>query len=194
MSVIFLNGCTSAGKSSVAKTVQDQLNEPFLLTGIDDAFSMLPAGLHNNPNGFFFDQDRDGLVRLNFGPFGLATLKAHIHSVAAIARTGMNLILDEVILTAELRNEWVEHLSETDVMLVGVRCDLQELERREIERDDRVIGQARGQYDIVHADMCYDLEIDTTSITTNDAANIVVEAFLKNGHGQALKELAKRQS
>lgn len=194
MSVIFLNGCTSAGKSSVAKTVQDQLSEPFLLTGIDDAFSMLPANLHNNPDGFFFDRDRDGLVRLNFGSFGSATLKAHIRSVAAIARTGMNLILDEVILTADLRKEWVEQLSGTDVMLVGVRCDLQELERRERERGDRVIGQARGQYNIVHADMCYDLEIDTTSRTTKDAANIVVEAFLQNEHGQALQQLAKRQS
>ena len=194
MSVIFLNGCTSAGKSSVAKTVQNQLSAPFLLTGIDHAFSMLPANLHNNPDGFFFDRDRDGLLRLNFGSFGLATLKAHIHSVAAIAHTGMNLILDEVILTADLRKEWVEHLSGTDVMLVGVRCDLQELERRESERGDRVIGQARGQYDIVHADMCYDLEIDTTGIATNDAANIVVEAFLQNGHGHALKQLAKRQS
>jgi len=106
----------------------------------------------------------------------------------------MNLILDEVILTADLRKEWVEHLSGTDVMLVGVRCDLQELERREIERGDRVIGQARGQYDIVHADMCYDLEIDTTRITTNDAANIVVEAFLQNSHGHALKQLAKHRS
>ena len=194
MSVIFLNGCTSAGKSSVAKTVQNQLSAPFLLTGIDDVFSMLPANLHNNPDGFFFDRDCDGLVRLNFGSFGLATLKAHIHSVAAIARTGMNLILDEVILTADLRNQWVEHLSGTDVMLVGVRCDLQELERREIERGDRVIGQARGQYDIVHADMCYDLEIDTTSITTKDAAKNVVEAFLQNSHGHALKQLAKRPS
>lgn len=194
MSVIFLNGCTSAGKSSVAKSVQDQLSAPFLLTGIDDAFSMLPANLHNNPDGFIFDRDRDGRVRLNFGSFGLATLKAHIRSVAAIARTGMNLILDEVVLTDDLRKEWVEHLSGTDVMLVGVRCDLEELERREIERGDRVIGQARGQYDIVHADMCYDLEIDTTSITTKDAAKIVVEAFLQNSHGHALKQLAKRRS
>lgn len=155
---------------------------------------MLPAKLHNNPDGFFFDRDRDGLVRLNFGAFGLATLKAHMHSVAAIARTGMNLILDEVILTADLRQEWVERLSGMDVMLVGVRCDLEELERREIERSDRVIGQARGQYAIVHADMCYDLEIDTTNITHNDAASIVVEAFLQNEHGEALKQLAKCQS
>ncbi len=151
---------------------------------------MLPANLHNNSDGVFFDRDRDGLIRLNFGSFGLAALKAHILSVAAIARSGINLILDEVILTPDLRKEWVEHLSGMDVMLVGVRCDLQELERREIERGDRVIGQARGQFDIVHAGMCYDLEIDTTSTTPHDAANIVVEKFLQNDHGQALKQLA----
>ncbi len=192
MSVVFLNGCTSAGKSSIAKAVQDQLDRPFLRTGIDDAFAMLPANFHDNPDGFFFDRDPNGLVRLNFGSFGLATLKSHIHSVAAIARSGVDLILDEVILTADLRKVWVEQLSGLDVMLVGVRCELQELERREIDRGDRVIGQARGQYDIIHADMCYDLEIDTTRIPTDDAAGFVIQAFRQDSHGQALKLLAKR--
>lgn len=192
MSVVFLNGCTSAGKSSIAKAVQAQLDRPFLRTGIDDAFAMLPAHLHNHPDGFFFDWNQSGLVRLNFGAFGLATLKSHIHAAAAIAQRGVDLILDEVILTADLRDAWVEHLNGLDVMLVGVRCDLQELERREIERGDRVIGQARGQYDIVHADMCYDIEIDTTRIATGDAAASIVEAFYQNRHGQALKQLAKR--
>lgn len=194
MSVIFLNGCTSAGKSSIARMLQDLLDRPFLRTGIDDAFSMLPAGLHNHKDGVFFDSAQAGAVRLRYGAFGLATLHAHIQASAAIARSGVDLILDEVILTAELREAWVKHLVGLDVMLVGVRCQLQELERREIERGDRIIGQARGQYGEVHADMFYDLEIDTTNMTIGDAAISISEAFSLNAHGTALERLSGRES
>lgn len=178
MSVIFLNDCTSSGKSSIAKCLQDRLPTPHLLTGIDDAFAMLPARYHNNPDGFFFDRDTDNLVRLNFGPFGLATLKAHHRAAAAIARSGVDLILDEVIQTPELRLDWLDVLQGLDVFFVGVHCDLDELERRELARGDRLPGQARGQLGIVHVGMAYDLEIDTTQTNPTDLADQIIQQRL----------------
>ncbi|MEO1100790.1 MAG: AAA family ATPase [Pseudomonadota bacterium] len=177
MSVIFLNGCTSAGKSSIAKHLQDRLPTPHLLTGIDDAFAMLPAHYHNHPDGFFFDRDADNLVRLNFGPFGLATLKSHHRAAAAIARSGVDLILDEVIQTPELRRDWLDVLQGLDVFFVGVHCDLEELERREIARGDRLPGQARGQLGIVHKGMTYDLEIDSTNAEPVDLADEIIQVI-----------------
>ena len=61
MGMIFLNGCTSAGKTSVARALQAQLAVPHLRYGIDDAFAMLPQRLHNHPDGFSFDRDERGL-------------------------------------------------------------------------------------------------------------------------------------
>ena len=40
----------------------------------------------------------------------------------------------------------------------------------------KLIGQAKGQYDLVHADMRYDLEVDTTSATPAQIAAEVVAA------------------
>lgn len=180
MGVIFLNGCTSAGKSSIAKSLQKQLSAPHLLTGIDDAFAILPTQLHNNSRGFFFDRSADGHVRLNFGEYGLATLKSHYRSSAAIANSGANLILDEVILTSDLRNDWLHVLENLDVFWVGVHCDLEELERREIARGDRMTGQARGQFNIVHTDMTYNLEVDTTNTVSSACATQIINA-LSNG-------------
>ncbi len=174
MSIIFLNGCTSAGKSGIARCLQEGLSEPWLAQGIDDAFAMIPTRLHNLADGFFFDRDDRGLIRLNCGPFGLATLKAHQLAAAATARSGMNLILDEVVFTPGLREGWVDALAGLDVWLIGVQCDLAELERREIERGDRVRGQARGQFDIVHAGMTYDLEVDTTHLSSTEAAKLII--------------------
>ena len=140
MTIIFLNGCTSAGKSGIARALQNQLAEPWLLTGIDDAFQMIPERYHGHPDGFYFDRTDKNLVRLNFGEFGMATLLAHQRAAVAIARGGVNLILDEVVLNAELRAGWRENLQDLVVFRVGVHCQLEELERREVARGDRVIG------------------------------------------------------
>lgn len=165
MALIFLNGTTSSGKTSIARALQDALVRPYCVTGIDDAFAMLPNRLHNNPDGFFFDRDERDLVRLNFGQTGLACLKAHLRSVAAIAVSGIDLICDEVILTQELRREWHEVLSGVPTAFVGVHCSLEELERREIMRGDRIIGQARGQFEIVHLGTRYDIQVNSTNKT-----------------------------
>ena len=175
MSVLFLNGCTSAGKSSIAQALQARLPTPWLCTGIDDAFAMLPQHFHNHPDGFFFDRTEHNLVRLNFGAFGLATLKAHARSAAAIAKGGVDLILDEVVLRQDLRNDWLEVLDAVDVLWVGVHCDLQELERREVARGDRIHGQARGQFDLVHQGFDYDVEVDTTETPPDLSAQTIID-------------------
>ena len=177
MGVIFLNGCTSSGKSSIAKSLQQILAQPYLLTGIDDAFAMLPDRMHNHKDGFYFDRDEAGLVRLNFGTFGLATLNAHQAAAAALAKSGVNLILDEVLLSADLLANWHQVFEGAEVFWVGVHCDLEELERREIARGDRVHGQARGQFNLVHQHARYDLEVDTTSTPPNECAAQILAAL-----------------
>lgn len=47
------------------------------------------------------------------------------------------------------------------VLLVGVHCPIEELDRREAARGDRNPGQARGQLDFVHQREIYDIEVDT---------------------------------
>ncbi|MEM7766820.1 MAG: AAA family ATPase [Pseudomonadota bacterium] len=177
MTVIFLNGCTSAGKSSIARSLQEQMPSPYLLSGIDDAFAMLPARLHNTADGFFFDRNDQGRIRLNFGAFGLATLKAHHRASAAIARTGIDLILDEVVLSRDLWDDWKTALRGVAVFRVGVHCDLDELERREIARGDRVHGQARGQFDLVHRYVDYDFEVDTTHTSPSACGQQIMGAL-----------------
>ena len=176
MTIIFLNGCTSAGKSSIARSLQEQLQTPYLVTGIDVAFAMIPVRFHSHPAGFLFDRNEQGLVRLNIGEIGRKALDAHQAAASAIALRGIHLILDEVILDHQLRTSWKEHLLNLDVFSVGVHCDLAILEKREKERGDRVIGQARGQVGLVHEDMQYDLEVDTSELTPDEVANRILKA------------------
>ena len=68
-------------------------------------------------------------------------------------------------------------LSPFDVRWVGLFASLDVLEARERERGDRHIGLARWQYDRVHRDMIYDLEIDTTATTPAENARKIRDAF-----------------
>jgi chloramphenicol 3-O phosphotransferase len=170
MSVIFLNGCTSAGKSSVARALQARLSGFWLTTGIDHAIAMAPASLHHHHDGFSFDIDESGEVRLNFGPLGWGLLLAHQRAAAGISAGGADLILDEVLVVPGLLDCWLNALAGQEVWMIGLHCDLPELERREQARGDRRIGQARGQYAKVHAGVHYDLELDTGLTSPQDAA------------------------
>jgi chloramphenicol 3-O phosphotransferase len=177
MGIIFLNGCTSAGKTSLARAMQARLDPPHLRYGIDDAFAMLPVRLHNHPDGFFFDVNTRGQVRLNHGPFGRAMLNAYRRAAVTIAATGIGLIVDEVVLDPVTADDWIDLARTIDVFAVAVHCSIGELERREVARGDRLIGQARGQIDLVHRWFDYALEVDTSAHDTDAVASTIVNAL-----------------
>lgn len=174
MGIIFLNGCTSAGKTSIARALQGLPGSARLCFGIDDGFALLPPDHHD---GYWFDRDERGLVRLNYGTLGFQALAAYRRAAVAIAATGIELVVDEVLLEPEFADDWIALAEGHDVFTVGVHCDLAELERREILRGDRRIGQARGQIDLVHRWLAYAFEIDTTRLTPVAAAEIIAAAY-----------------
>jgi len=172
MGVVFLNGTTSAGKTRIARALPPILDPLHLRLDIDDGFAMLPLHLNNAPDGFFFDIDATWR-----GSVGRATLTAHADSAAAIARSGIGLILDEVVLVADIRAEWFALLAGINVFRVGVYCAIKELERREGARGDRLIGQAHDQFGLIHREMRYALGIDSTTRTPEQSAAIIAAAY-----------------
>jgi chloramphenicol 3-O phosphotransferase len=173
--IIVLNGPTSAGKSSLTAALQALAPVSLLRVGIDDAFARLPQRLCHAPEGFHFGRDARGEVWLDFGPDGWAALEAHVAGWQAMAAGGARLVLDEVMVwpryraTVEGALAGLERAGRT-VLRVVVTCDLAELERREIARGDRRIGQARGQVAFVHEGWQADLLLDSTAAAPADLA------------------------
>jgi chloramphenicol 3-O phosphotransferase len=90
-------------------------------------------------------------------------LTAYRRTVAVWARAGFDVIVDEVVLDAAAADGWRDDLSGLSVVWVAVRCALDVAEKRERARGNRYIGLVRGQLDVVHAHVTYDLELDTTT-------------------------------
>lgn len=169
----------SVGKTSLAKELQAITAEPFLYVAMDTFLEMLPAKYWAHPDGFTFEtiqQDGKPSVVITTGPVGERALRGMRHSVVALARAGNNLIVDEVLLGSE-KAEYRDLLKPFDVYWVGVMAPLDVLEERERQRGDRLVGLSRWQFDKVHRDMAYDLEIDTSQATPLACAQLIKDRF-----------------
>jgi len=177
--IVLLNGVGSAGKGSIAKALQTITIEPFLHVEMDAILQMLPAASLGHPDGLTFEtvqEDGRPSVVIRTGPVAERAFRGMRHAVAAMAAQGNNLIVDDVLLGSE-KAEYRELLSAFDLFLVGVFAPLDVLEAHERRRGDRLVGLARWQYDRVHKDMTYDLEVDTGSATPLESATLIKQRF-----------------
>ncbi|MGX9573102.1 chloramphenicol phosphotransferase CPT family protein [Mesorhizobium sp. f-mel] len=177
--IILLNGVGSAGESSIAKALQTMTTEPFLHVQMDAFVEMLPEALQDHADGFAYEaiaKDGRPQVVIKTGPVGERTMRGMRHAIAAMAAQGNNLIVDNVLCDGEMP-KYLRLLSDFDLCLVGVFAPLNVLEAREIQRADRLPGLSRWQYDRVHKDISYDLEIDTSTLTPLECARRIKAKF-----------------
>lgn len=177
--IILLNGASSSGKSSIARVVQQKTEEPFWRISCDhlrDA-GALPLARFRSAE-FDWPQYRE---RFFIG---------YERSLAAYAETGNNLIIDYIVETEAVMRRIVYVFREFDVFFVGVHCDVLELERREIARGDRKVGDARRDFDTIHRHARYDLEVDSTNDEPQSNADKIVAAWISRRRPSAFEMLA----
>jgi chloramphenicol 3-O phosphotransferase len=165
--VIVLNGGSSSGKSGIARCLQAVLPDPWLTLGTDTFVEAMPASMRASEAGIEFAADGEVVI----GPEFRTLEAAWIGGIAAMARSGARIIVDEVFLGgAESQRRWQKALVDLDVLWVGVRCESAVAAGREVARGDRVTGMAALQADLVHRDVVYDLEVDTTHAESMECA------------------------
>src|SRR6476659_8372185 len=118
--VIMLNGGSSSGKSSIARHLQDVLPDPWLTLGVDTLIHMMPPSLLGTGAGIDLAADSGVVVGEGFRE----AERAWIQGVAAMARAGARVVVDEVFLAgSQSQARWRGPLEELEVLWVGVRCD-----------------------------------------------------------------------
>lgn len=158
--IIFLNGVSSSGKSSLAKELQRRLEEPFLHLQLDAFIEMLP--------------------RLDDGDLFMRMVSGMNRCIAAMSDAGNNLIVDHVVIEKVWLDQCLDLLRDRYVLFVGLHCSLEELERRERTRDARRQGFARAQLPKIHAGKVYDVEVDTGALSVDECARRVIECCRTN--------------
>ena len=168
--IIFINGTSSSGKTSLVKALQKHLPEPFLDMGIDRFIWMLPARYLDRP---LWDDVLGKAV--HSGPLGLTLFSGMHHAIAAAASRGLNILADHVFVEKVWVDECASLFAEMNAYLIGLHCPLEVLEQREKDRKDRTLGQAREQFNVIHKYVTYDLELDTSELSTDECVTQVIE-------------------
>ncbi len=178
--IIFLNGTSSSGKSTIAKALQERLSEPYMHFAVDGLFHLYPERILKPTS----QEELMVLKQL------IPSIVSGLHrSAAALAEAGNNLIVDHVLEKEAWLKECVELWAGLDTLFVGVKCPLHILEQREAERGDRAPGLAKLQYERVHVHGVYDVEVDTSILDVDECVTQIVESLEKGLSSGAFSQL-----
>jgi len=197
--IIFLNGTSSSGKTEITKSLQEILDGYYFHTGIDHYLRAAPDKFHIHSDGInpsstegflWVFPEKDGPVsEIRIGPMGFRLLKGMYQSIAALAASGIDLIVDDVIFDANALKAAVDALHTFNVLFVGIRCPIEVANLREQERGDRLPGLVQAHYDRVHSHGVYDLEVDTSNLTPMECAQQIKVRLLNGPAPKAVRQL-----
>jgi chloramphenicol 3-O phosphotransferase len=162
---IVLHGPSSAGKSSLARALQDSAAVPAFHVALDAFVTMSRRRDMRSP-----EEQRHAY---------------HIHcdnlrsTLARLAVTDFEIIVDLVLRDETELQDTLRVLESRPMYLVGVRAPLEVLEERERRREDRGAGMAREQSAHAAFGRDYDVVIDTSSHSPESGA-VAIRSFLRD--------------
>ena len=175
--IIIINGPSSSGKTTLALAIQKQFDIPFLRFSFD----------------LFLDNKVLPLDQIRRGSFSWELMRPSVfrgihQCLPSLATAGNHLIFDHIIETKSWLEDLLQSISGLDVFFVGLHCSLPELERRELQRGDRRLGEARADFETVHTITSYDLELNSENAVEANAAHLI-EAWKNRKRPSALDKM-----
>lgn len=194
--IVLLNGPPRAGKTSIATAVQDRFEGVWMNLGLDNFKAMTPKryqpGIGLRPGGEGPDLE----------PLVVTLFLGMYQAIAAHSRLGINVVADvdhhdgysvpRGILPACARV-----LTGLPALFVGVRCPIEVImERRQstwgrsYDADGSIPRPIRLFQELVHVPGVYDLEVDTSQLSPEACADVILERLEHGPRPQALAQLA----
>jgi len=177
--IICLNGVSSSGKSTLAKSLQENLNEPYYWMSEDTFVFILPDKF----NAFKNDTEENEKILEE-------ALFNYYHAIKLYSDRGSNIIIDTVLDDEEWVDYLLEVLQDNPVLFVHVTCSKEELIKRELARGDREIGLAVEQLEYLSPkEEIYDISVDTYVNTADECASKIISLSENTDNFQAFRTL-----
>ncbi|WP_150266114.1 chloramphenicol phosphotransferase CPT family protein [Paenibacillus tepidiphilus] len=174
--IVFLNGTSSSGKTSISMELINQKEIMFYHLSIDDFFGQYKDFIHNNFPDIDLTREVANVGKILLDPI----ISVYYATIKLFSEMGLNVIVDKVIDNDKRFNDYRNLLSDHPTLFVGVLCSKEELTRREQIRGDRQIGLANSQYDQVYSFNEYDLKVNTEELSPTECAEKIL-SFIKSG-------------
>ena len=195
---MLLNGSSSAGKTTLARAIAALSERPVQHISLDqfrDGMAVRFRGMNAHAGepgarGLNVVPTANGTqTALRFGDVGRSTLRGMRRAVAAFATTGIDVVVDDLLLEPAFLADYLHTLRGLTVTFVGVYCDLATVSAREAARPGRFPGTAAAHWASVHDGCRYDVEVDTALLTPRQCAERVLTAVAQARRPTAFEQL-----
>lgn len=164
--IIFLNGVTSAGKTSIVEALQER----------DDIFFYVVA------NDLFQEMVGDKYLREDYWKYLSEVIIMMYHTAKLYSDMGKNILIDGILVEREEiaphYQQLLEILKNNPLDLVEVYCPLDICRERNIMRGDRYESQSDEQHELMAKNIEYTLRVDTSLFSADECADIIVKKLL----------------
>ena len=160
--IIFLNGVTSSGKTSIVEAIQER----------EDHFFYVVA------NDLFQQMVGDKYLRENYWKYLSDVIILMYHTAKLYSDMGKNVLIDGILVErpeiAPHYKQLLEILKDNPLDIVEVYCPLDICRKRNIIRGDRYENQSDEQQELINSDIKYDFRVDTSTNTPGECANLIL--------------------
>jgi len=160
--IIFLNGVTSAGKTSIVEALQNQ----------EDIFFYVVA------NDLFQEMIGEHFLRKDYWKYLSEVIIMMYHTAKLYSDMGKNVLIDGILVEQEeIRPHYhrlLQILKENPLDIVEVYCPLEICRQRNILRSDRYETQSQEQYALMTENIQYRTRVDTSKYTSEECAKKIL--------------------
>ena len=165
--IIFLNGVTSSGKTSIVDALQER----------EDFFFYVVA------NDLFEQMVGDGYLRRDYWKYISEVIIMMYHTAKLYSDMGKNVLIDGILVEREEikphYHQLLEILRDNPLDVVEVYCPPDICRQRNLRRQDRRETQSDEQAERMAKDIRYSLRVDTSIQSPAECADIILRQLFK---------------
>lgn len=160
--VIFLNGVTSSGKTSIVEALQRQERVFFYVVA----------------NDLFQRTIGENYLHKNYWKYLSEAIIMMYHTAKLFSDMGKNVLIDGILVEKdELRphyRQMSEIFNDNPLDIVEVYCPLDICRQRNIIRQDRYETQSLEQHELMAENIRYSVRVDTSLYSPDECAEIIM--------------------
>ena len=160
--IIYLNGVTSSGKTSIVEALQARR----------DAFFYVVA------NDLFQEMIGEEYLQEDYWKYLGEVIIMMYHTAKLFSDMGKNVIIDSILVEREGVAPHYERMKEilgnNPLDIVEVYCPLDICRKRNIDRGDRYESQSDEQAELMAKDIRYSMRVDTSLLSPEECADKIL--------------------
>lgn len=161
--IIFLNGVTSSGKTSIVEALQNQ----------EDIFFYVVA------NDLFEEMAGENYLRKDYWKYLSEIIIIMYHTAKICSDMGRNVLIDGILVEREEikphYHQLLEILKNNPLDIVEVYCPLDICRQRNITRENRYEMQSEEQYALMAKNIQYSTRVDTSIYSPEECAKKIIQ-------------------